>query len=186
MGRTPPSPGTGKRSRIRLGRKRGWSARPWRCAKCPNKLKREADSELAAQQRALAWVLQQVPEVGMGPAIGKPLTIAAWSNQLARTISGQDWIAAKTKDALAALAATSASFTDNSVPLPERELRAERLVLGLDRLFNHCTRNPPRPARRNSPRCSTPCRIATSSTRRNSRRCCKSSRMWLRQRSSSR
>ncbi|HEV3273026.1 MAG TPA: cytochrome c family protein [Candidatus Methylacidiphilales bacterium] len=95
------------------------------------------DSGSVAQQNALIWLLQQVP--GVSPSeinkLSLPITTAAWSNQLARTISGQDWNSAKTRDTLAALAATSGSFTDTSVPLPERELRAERLVLGLDRLF---------------------------------------------------
>ena len=57
------------------------------------------------------------------------------SNQFAQTISGEAWSSAKTSEALSALAGTSGSFTDGGVPLPERELRAERLVLGLDRLF---------------------------------------------------
>ncbi len=36
-------------------------------------------------------------------------------------------------------------LTDNSVPLPERELRAERLVLGLDRLFKSLYPEPSSP-----------------------------------------
>ncbi len=48
-------------------------------------------------------------------------------------------------NALAALAGTSSSFTDGSVPLAERELRAERLVLGLDRLFKSLHTEPNAP-----------------------------------------
>jgi Cytochrome c554 and c-prime len=94
------------------------------------------DSNLFAQQNALVWLLEQVPGVGPSYA-GKTGTggMAPWSNQVAQAISGQNWSSAKTSDAVAALAATSGSFTDNKIPLAERELRAERLVLGLDRLF---------------------------------------------------
>ena len=48
-------------------------------------------------------------------------------------------------DDLSALAGTSASFTDDSTPLAERELRAERLVLGLDRLFKSLHKEPSAP-----------------------------------------
>ena len=101
------------------------------------------DSDLVAQQNALAWLLQQVPGNGWAYE-GQTGTggFAPWSNQLAETISGQEWNPAKSTDALAALAGTSASFTDSSVPLPERELRAERLVLGLDRLYKSLHKEP--------------------------------------------
>jgi len=94
------------------------------------------DHDLVAQQNALAWVLQQVPGVGISYA-GQTGTggLAPWSNQVAQTISGQDWTSAKTTAAITALTSTSDSFTDDKTPLAERQLRAERLVLGLDRLF---------------------------------------------------
>jgi hypothetical protein len=73
------------------------------------------------------------------------LTTAAMSNEVAQTISNRDWNSSMTAEALTALAATSASFTDNSVPVLERELRAERLVLGLDRLFKSLHPDPAAP-----------------------------------------
>ncbi len=90
--------------------------------------------DLEVQEQALEWLLEQVPGIAF-PSPDRNSGLAAWGNQLAQTISGIDWKTQMTQQTLAALAGTSASFTDNSVPLPERELRAERLVLGLDRLF---------------------------------------------------
>ena len=102
--------------------------------------------DLAAQEKALVWLLQQVPSVdATNVSIDQPQLTAAWSNQLAQTFSGCDWQPATSTEALAALAATSGSFTDNNVPLPERELRAERLVLGLDRLFKSLHKEPSSP-----------------------------------------
>jgi hypothetical protein len=104
------------------------------------------DSDLVAQQNALVWLLEQVPGDGWS-YVGQAGTggFAPWSNQLAETISGQDWTPAKSTDALTALAGTSGSFTDTSIPLPVRELRAERLVLGLDRLFKSLHKDPSSP-----------------------------------------
>jgi len=100
------------------------------------RLSQKADPDLQAQQQALVWLLQQVPGVqSPDDRAGKEDFTAAWSNQVAQTISDRDWKPAMSTEALAALAATSGSFLDNGVPLPERDLRAERLVLGLDRLF---------------------------------------------------
>ncbi len=74
-----------------------------------------------------------------------PASISAWSNQLAKTFSNLDWKPELSAENLTALAATSSSFTDNAVPLAERELRAERLVLGLDRLFKSLHPEPKAP-----------------------------------------
>ena len=120
--------------------------------------------DLVSEQKALLWVLQQVPGVDTGNvSADRDAATAAWSNQVAQTVSSQEWSSTKTNDALAALAGTSSSFTDGSVPLAERELRAERLVLGLDRLFKSLHPNPTRRGRRNSPRCSPRCRTALNS-----------------------
>jgi len=92
--------------------------------------------DLLAQQKALVWLLQQVSGLNAKDLPADRLAATAyWSDQLARSISAKDWKPEMSREALAALAATSTSFLDNGVPLPERELRAERLVLGLDRLF---------------------------------------------------
>jgi hypothetical protein len=102
-------------------------------------LAKNANPDLKAEQKALYWLLEQANVFQTDPNVHEPdpppMTIAAWSNQAAQAYSVQEWKPAMTANTLTALAATSASFTDNSVPLAERELRAERLVLGLDRLY---------------------------------------------------
>jgi len=112
------------------------------------------DQDLDAQQNALVWLLMEVPGVdwprrpGGGRIIAGQFRTdwrAAWSNQVAETFSAKEWTSDTTTAALTALAGTSASFTDESVPLPERELRAERLVLGLDRLFKSLHPEPDAP-----------------------------------------
>lgn len=102
--------------------------------------------DLVAQEKALLWLLELVPGVdATNVSADRLAATTAWSNQLAQTISGRDWKPEMSADALAALSATSANFTDNSIPLPERELRAERLVLGLDRLFKSLHPEPSAP-----------------------------------------
>jgi hypothetical protein len=96
------------------------------------------DPDLVAQQNALVWILAQVSFIESSETTNAKESsgfYAAWSNGMAQSLSATDWKPTMSRDGLTALAATSASFTDGSVPLPERELRAERLVLGLDRLF---------------------------------------------------
>ncbi len=111
---------------------------------------RSANQDLRTEQSALVWLLSS-----LGVFIESPATEAAkgkeseyyeaWSNDLAQSTSGHEWKSTMTGDGLAALSATSASFTDNSVPLAEREVRAERLVLGLDRLFKSLHPEPSAP-----------------------------------------
>ena len=96
----------------------------------------EGRLDLRPEQNALFWLLQQVPEVKAdNVTTDREPVIAVWSHDLAQTFSKQAWNADMTGRTLAALAGTSSGFTDNGVPKDERELRAERLVLGLDRLF---------------------------------------------------
>jgi hypothetical protein len=94
-------------------------------------------SDLISEQKALVWLLLQVPGVGQPNAAqqAEPLMTAAWSNLVAQTESSSEWQPETTNGTLTALTGTSSSFTDSNTPLAERELRAERLVLGLDRLF---------------------------------------------------
>jgi hypothetical protein len=109
-------------------------------------LRQDDGPDLAVEQKALFWLLEQVPGTNANKLPADRLAaVAAWSNQLAETISGRDWKPAMSTEALAALAATSGSFLDNGVPLPERELRAERLALGLDRLFKSLHPEPSAP-----------------------------------------
>jgi hypothetical protein len=99
-------------------------------------LEKNGDPNLDAQAKALFWLLYKVPNVAPSSTYRKePSVTAAWSNQVAQTISEHDWTPAMSAQALACLAGGSDNFLDDRVPLPERTLRAERLVLGLDRLF---------------------------------------------------
>jgi hypothetical protein len=98
----------------------------------------KADPDLVIERKALEWLIEKVPggEWRYAGQVGtENFTAATWSNQLAQTMSERDWKPSMTSDTLTTLAVTSSSFTDGSVPLAEREFRAERLVLGLDRLF---------------------------------------------------
>lgn len=96
-------------------------------------LGRASTSDLKDDQKALVWLFQQVPGIdATAPPDG---AVASWSNQLAQTISGRAWKASSSEEILSALAGTSGSFTDGAVPVAERERRAERLAIGLDRVF---------------------------------------------------
>jgi hypothetical protein len=80
--------------------------------------------------------LDQVPGIDKGPAsAGQPDTVAAWSNQLAQTVSTAGWSTARSQEVLAALAGTSDSFRDTGVSQADQAERAQRLVLALDRLL---------------------------------------------------
>jgi hypothetical protein len=92
--------------------------------------------DLKPEQNALFWLLQQIPGVKAdNVTTDREPVVAVWSNELAQSFSENAWSTAATQQTLAALTNTSSSFTDNHVPRDECELRAERLVLGLDRLF---------------------------------------------------
>jgi hypothetical protein len=102
--------------------------------------------ELVPQQKALVWLMKQMPLANAEQLPDDRLAaVAFWADQFAQMISERPWTSETTLQTLAALAATSSSFMDNSVPLPERELRAERLVLGLDRLFKSLHPEPSAP-----------------------------------------
>jgi hypothetical protein len=143
--------------------KEGWSgAKAWLVGQAvalreiSGQLQTSPNSDLLSQRKALEWVVEKGPveppfsfagqtgtakltstrdqqEIAGGKNTARASEI--WSNEVAQTVSKCDWRPAMTIDMLTKLIGTSSSFTDNSVPLAERELRAERLVLGLDRLF---------------------------------------------------
>jgi len=113
-------------------------------------LTKTPDPDMQARADALFWLLASIGFFSESPSTEAPPGkaseyYAAWSNSLAQSVSTQEWNSTKSTDALAALAGTSASFTDDKVPLPERELRAERVVLGLDRLFKSLHKEPSSP-----------------------------------------
>jgi len=61
---------------------------------------KQADSSLSTEQNALLWLVRLLPQVQSAKAPGDAL--AAWSDQLARTLSDQDWSTALTRQDLAA------------------------------------------------------------------------------------
>ncbi len=96
----------------------------------------DALSSLTLQRDALTWLLQQVPAVAKtGSQAPADSSLAPWSNQLAQTISNQDWSNAESQETLATLAGTSGNFRDGNVAQAEQAARAQRLVLALDRLL---------------------------------------------------
>ena len=68
------------------------------------------------------------------PAVPDNLTIAEWSDQVAKTAANLTWSDDLTKKYLSLLANDSTTFHNNSVPQTLQARRAERLVLALDRL----------------------------------------------------
>jgi hypothetical protein len=102
------------------------------------------DPRVAADQEALVWLLHQVPGVaGDNLTPDRLAAVSAWSNELAKTISGQNWSDARTRVTLAALAGSSDSFRDGNVAQAEQAARAQRLVLALDRLLKATRPQPP-------------------------------------------
>jgi hypothetical protein len=96
---------------------------------------KEASAENDDERAALVWLLQRVPAVTKAAPPAGPEGVASWSNQLAQTISNEDWSAAETQQTLAALAGSADTFRDGNVATPEQAARAVRLVLALDRLL---------------------------------------------------
>jgi len=98
-----------------------------------------------AERQALVWLVSEIRPIKTAAPPAAPMAhisrnapanaVAAWGNMLAQWFSTIEWSPELTRENLTSLSSTSATFTDNTTPLPERELRAERLVLGLDRLF---------------------------------------------------
>jgi hypothetical protein len=88
---------------------------------------------LVMQQDALSWLVARVPDVKLDDAAQGNLKL--WSNQEAHSISDESWSEDRTQQAFAALAGTADAFRDSKVSADLQRARAERLVLGLDRLF---------------------------------------------------
>jgi Cytochrome c554 and c-prime len=111
--------------------------------------KESATPATAADQKALLWLLQQVPSLnGASPTADQPDAVAAWSNETAKKISDTPWNAGRNGLILAALAGTSDSFRDAAVGASDQAARATRLVLALDRLFKATH---PKPATADAP-----------------------------------
>ncbi len=97
----------------------------WQLEREPSAKKTEAE-----RQQALLWLLQKIS--GQTAPDGAAQT---WSDQLARDAAGKKGSASATRAQLAALAALQSDFKNAAIAQPLQARRAERLVLGLDRLL---------------------------------------------------
>jgi len=103
-----------------------------------------SDENLAARWAALVWLLQLAGKAdGHWPAIElnanaptaeRAMEVHRWNDQFAKAIAEISWSEGLTRKCLALLAKTDDAFRDPKVPKPIQARRAERLVLGLDRL----------------------------------------------------
>jgi hypothetical protein len=99
-------------------------------AECAGKSSGKEHDALLAQQDALTWMLGRVPDLKLDDG-----NLMLSSNQMAQTVSGEPWSDERTQQAFAALAGSADAFRDTKVGAESQRARAERLVLGLDRLF---------------------------------------------------
>lgn len=108
-------------------------------------VRHDRDEKLTARTDALFWLLRKLDEANRG--LPPTLRLNAPSNtppdysalhsaadKLARSTAEIDWTAEITSTLLATLAKTSSDFRA-ALPVQQQALRAERLVLGLDRLL---------------------------------------------------
>jgi hypothetical protein len=99
----------------------------WQCAKTPN------DPKLREKWSGLLWVLGKIqPDEKTTSA--DAAEIQKWSDDLARKASEREWSEQLTLKILDSLAGTSGDFKLKTVSQTTQGRRAERLVLGLDRL----------------------------------------------------
>lgn len=87
------------------------------------------DKSLSEQQAGLLWLMQTIADVDT-------TRVWQWSDDFAKTTANLTWSGDLTRQYLEKLASASGAFTDASVSVPLRARRAERLVLGLDRLLS--------------------------------------------------
>jgi hypothetical protein len=103
-----------------------------------------SDENLAARWAALVWLLQLAGKTdGHWPAIElnanaptaeRAMEVHRWSDQFAKAIADIHWPQELTRKCLALLVKTGDAFGDPKVSGSIQTRRAERLVLGLDRL----------------------------------------------------
>jgi hypothetical protein len=104
----------------------------------------QPDAPLIDRGDALFWLLQKISSADSSlpaPSFLKTkyssATIQKWADELARAASGLQWTKNQTRKYLTALAASASDFRDKTIDPSLKVLlsrRAERLVLGLDRL----------------------------------------------------
>ncbi|MDB6027005.1 MAG: hypothetical protein JWM68_3228 [Verrucomicrobiales bacterium] len=103
------------------------------------------DENLVARWSALVWLLQQVGELDSGFPTLKSVSFKAEtadfesaqkaSDALARRVAETTWTDTMTRTCLTRLSQTAAAFQDPKTATKIHARRAERLVLGLDRLI---------------------------------------------------
>jgi hypothetical protein len=101
--------------------------------------------KLTARWSALLWLLQQLdglnPQfpalsgLSSNPEKANVLSTLKAADDLAQRAAEAPWTDKMSRSALSALAATAATFRQDQTPVPLQARRAERLVLGLDRLL---------------------------------------------------
>jgi hypothetical protein len=96
----------------------------------------DSESEITQRAEALAWLLNGA--AGQRPtksiSAGKK-EFHEWAESVARQMAEANWSANEVHAQLEKLAARHAEFTGADVPSPAWAVRAERLVLGLERLL---------------------------------------------------
>ncbi len=109
------------------------------------------DPTLYADQQALVWLLRDAlhpdatfPDLHVLFAQGT-FQALPWSTRFSQSVSHLDWTHPLTVKALQALSGSSAYFDHPEASQTAKALRAERLVLGLDRLFKALAPDPTSP-----------------------------------------
>jgi hypothetical protein len=100
----------------------------WQLSKTPN------DSKLREKWSGSLWLLGKIQQ-DENSTSADAAEIQTWSDNLARKASEREWSPQLTAKTLDSLAGTSDDFTSKGLPQPVQARRAERLVLGLDRLL---------------------------------------------------
>lgn len=87
----------------------------------------EKSERLSDREAGLAWLVTQAAK-----AVGIPDTAP---DSIAKAAAGRNWSSADTASLLKSLAGSAAEFRGGSAPAPVLARRAERLVVGLDRIL---------------------------------------------------
>ena len=102
----------------------------WRLAKGGDHPQNEIE-----RQAALRWLANaSVSAAGISSIEGESSATQSWSDSAAQKLSDSSWPTDATRKCLDKLAATSSDFRKTDVPRSIQARRAERLVIGLDRL----------------------------------------------------
>jgi len=102
--------------------------------------------KLTARAAGLFWLVQaaskaevQWPQIepdAFAPTADQIEKVQLWSDQFAKGVSEFRWSEEQTRKCLALLAGTGGVFGETRIPAPLHARRAERLVLGLDRVVS--------------------------------------------------